>query len=482
MAWLQNLAGKAEDLLNKVDKNAGRVLNESIVITPKSLSTKSSSVTDLNGLNVIEPPHHIISVPNNNPEESVNSTVKIDLSVEQQEEVINEEVPQELQDSIEADTSYSPFERVKSMTDSIGIMSVSSSNSLNIDGADPGLTAKLEAQLAKCEGENEQLSKEILNLQHMHSGLLHENSNLQSQLDRANEAVLLAQNEMQEYRARARRMLEDREKALLPQQEQTSLDINSEIVKINQELKNDLDKEYTKNQNLEARFNAVSKELAGLQQQYLTAQKENQRIQESLRYGITNEKKTREDIEEEHRQTSKELQKVQKLLNTAQRQELSFKTEISNLESQLKLRLQPTTNSQDTQLQSLTQMLMHKQSALDTLTSERNALRIQLEKSQQEYKQLSAQRISGGASRPANHSVIHDYDDSRIPRLMQVSPLDAGVTQRVKHAYSTLDTFSIRTGVFLRRYPLARIFLICYMMLLHLWVLLILFTYVPGTR
>lgn len=176
-------------------------------------------------------------MPNNNPEESVNSTVKIDLSVEQQEEVINEEVPQELQDSIEADTSYSPFERVKSMTDSIGIMSVSSSNSLNIDGADPGLTAKLEAQLAKCEGENEQLSKEILNLQHMHSGLLHENSNLQSQLDRANEAVLLAQNEMQEYRARARRMLEDREKALLPQQEQTSLDINSEIVKINQELK-----------------------------------------------------------------------------------------------------------------------------------------------------------------------------------------------------------------------------------------------------
>lgn len=74
--------------------------------------------------------------------------------------------------------------------------------------------------------------------------------------------------------------------------------------------RNDLDKEYTKNQNLEARFNAVSKELAGLQQQYLTAQKENQRIQESLRYGITNEKKTREDIEEEHRQTSKVLKQL----------------------------------------------------------------------------------------------------------------------------------------------------------------------------
>lgn len=30
MAWLQNLAGRAEDLLNKIDQNAATVLNESI--------------------------------------------------------------------------------------------------------------------------------------------------------------------------------------------------------------------------------------------------------------------------------------------------------------------------------------------------------------------------------------------------------------------------------------------------------------------
>lgn len=45
---------------------------------------------------------------------------------------------------------------------------------------------------------------------------------------------------------------------------------------------------------------------------------------------------------------------------------------------------------------------------------------------------------------------------------MRVSPLDAGVTKRVKRAYSTLDAFSIRTGVFLRRYPLARVFVFSY--------------------
>lgn len=30
MAWLQNLAGRAEDLLNKIDQNAATVLNDSI--------------------------------------------------------------------------------------------------------------------------------------------------------------------------------------------------------------------------------------------------------------------------------------------------------------------------------------------------------------------------------------------------------------------------------------------------------------------
>jgi hypothetical protein len=42
----------------------------------------------------------------------------------------------------------------------------------------------------------------------------------------------------------------------------------------------------------------------------------------------------------------------------------------------------------------------------------------------------------------------------------------------VKRAYSSLDAVSIRTGVFLRRYPLARILVLCYMVSLtccNLW-------------
>lgn len=42
------------------------------------------------------------------------------------------------------------------------------------------------------------------------------------------------------------------------------------------------------------------------------------------------------------------------------------------------------------------------------------------------------------------------------------SPFDTGVARKVKRAYSSLDAVGIRIGVFLRRYPLARIFVIFY--------------------
>ena len=52
---------------------------------------------------------------------------------------------------------------------------------------------------------------------------------------------------------------------------------------------------------------------------------------------------------------------------------------------------------------------------------------------------------------------------ARVPSFLMESPFDTGVTRRVKRAYSSLDAVSIRTGVFLRRYPLARILVLCYM-------------------
>lgn len=46
---------------------------------------------------------------------------------------------------------------------------------------------------------------------------------------------------------------------------------------------------------------------------------------------------------------------------------------------------------------------------------------------------------------------------------MTENPFDGQVTRKVKHVYNSIDTLSIRLGVFLRRYPAARILIIIYM-------------------
>ena len=52
---------------------------------------------------------------------------------------------------------------------------------------------------------------------------------------------------------------------------------------------------------------------------------------------------------------------------------------------------------------------------------------------------------------------------ARFPLLLEESPWDSSLSRRVKKAYSSLDTFSVRVGVFLRRNPVARIFILSYM-------------------
>ncbi len=50
-----------------------------------------------------------------------------------------------------------------------------------------------------------------------------------------------------------------------------------------------------------------------------------------------------------------------------------------------------------------------------------------------------------------------------VPPFLRETPTDTRVARGVKRAYSSLDKLSLRIGVALRRYPLARIFVIAYM-------------------
>lgn len=77
---------------------------------------------------------------------------------------------------------------------------------------------------------------------------------------------------------------------------------------------------------------------------------------------------------------------------------------------------------------------------------------------------------------------INETDDakSQVPNFMMVNPFDSRMSRRVKRAYSNLDQLGVRLGVFLRRYPLARIFSVFYVTFLHFFVVFVLLSSTPA--
>ncbi|XP_030376596.1 golgin-84 [Scaptodrosophila lebanonensis] len=140
-------------------------------------------------------------------------------------------------------------------------------------------------------------------------------------------------------------------------------------------------------------------------------------------------------------------------------------------------------NDYEKRLKALTESLVERQSTLERITAERNALRLQYEKTQMQLQQsihLNELESQRGGARNALLSNSTDDAKSQFPLLMHPSPFDNRVARRVKRAYSSLDSAGIRLGAFLRRYPLMRISVIMYVALLHLWVMFVLLSTTPN--
>lgn len=123
---------------------------------------------------------------------------------------------------------------------------------------------------------------------------------------------------------------------------------------------------------------------------------------------------------------------------------------------------------------------MQKQNSLEMVTAERNAIRIQLEKLENQHREtIQMLRHQNRLPQIVN---INDTDDakSRVPNFMQENPFDTRVARRMKRAYSSLDSAGIRLGVFMRRYPLIRTLVIVYVAVLHLWVMFVLLSSTPN--
>ncbi|CAF0785890.1 unnamed protein product [Rotaria sordida] len=156
-------------------------------------------------------------------------------------------------------------------------------------------------------------------------------------------------------------------------------------------------------------------------------------------------------------------------------------------------------------LQTLTESLIHKQTIIETLQTDKSSLTMQLERLekrlddyekissmttnnslQQSSRRLQTTTSSTTISMDMDHSGMYDNDheDTLRPRipLLRETPYDPDIAKKVKRAANELDKLGIRLGIFLKRYPAVRLVVIFYAILLHLWTLIVLFTYTPEVH
>ncbi|CAK9826389.1 Golgin subfamily A member 5 [Anthophora retusa] len=312
--------------------------------------------------------------------------------------------------------------------------------------------------------EKVQLSKQIVELQ--------------SALERSRLELNSTRSDLEQHKARALKTLQEKEKLIaeLRCNESTGMD-DTTIMELNQ-LRQERDVLREENQQISEQLRIVREELINadvklekMRQKSVEANIQTQEI-------LATERRRRLDAEEDARLHSDDIRSLkdelirQRSNYTAQLQKSD--SEVARLRMQLSAISTPSSEV-ESRLASLTQTLVSKQQALESLTTERNALRLQLEKIEHEFR---------SSRRNVSYDSINDTDDAKaqVPTFFMETPFDTGVTRRVKRAYSSLDAISIRTGVFLRRYPLARILVLIYMTLLQFWVLIVLLSQSPEAH
>ncbi|XP_058801609.1 golgin-84 isoform X2 [Phymastichus coffea] len=501
MAWLSDLAGKAEEVLNNIDKTTAAVLkkedakrdslgsslvevrslppnsnftveeflrNEERYSDPKVYTRNSPFPTKMTVSAPPTPAHTDRSM--NLQNESLAWLDNATISNNRKEELID--TPSN--NGYKSNESYDDYQMPDENENGVG--DLTQYFNANVSATSGDKEQQVKAEYTK---EIESLRDKINTITSERTRFIREISDLTSTLEKTRFELNAVESELEQHRARALRTLQERDKLIseLRSNSTSELDDTSVLVELNQ-LRQEREVLREENRQIREKLRLARQEAIDAE---LNSEKVRQRAMEAgiqARESIANERRRRLDAEEDAKLRSEEVNSLREELTLRHNSFLAKiqkqESEISRLRSQLSAATTPNSEV-ESRLSSLTRTLVLKQQELEHLTTDRNALRLQLEKLEHEYQNWRK-------SMPFSN--VNDTDDAKalLPSFLMESPFDTGVARKVKRAYSSLDAVGIRIGVFLRRYPLARIFVIIYIALLQFWVLIVLFSQSPEAR
>lgn len=341
-------------------------------------------------------------------------------------------------------------------------------------------------RLSKLEAERQTLAETVTAAERRATDEKLRFDDLQQQVKNAKSAAESTKQELQDYKHKASRILQSKEKLISSLKEGSGLDTldGSGAVTLElEELRHEKELQREEIQKLQGQISVLRTEIQDLENQALAEAETWREQQVHLQEQQAAQNRAKQEVEAEVERYKQELQYVEE---ENQRAKTSLQSRMKDREDEIqKLRNQLTnktlSSSSQTELENrlhqLTETLIQKQTMLEALGTEKSSLVFQLERLEQQLKStqggqsggpsINMSSLEGPGARQRNAPVLFSDQDS------------PGVYGKVRKAASTIDRFSIRLGIFLRRYPMARVFVIVYMAILHLWVMIVLLTYTP---
>ncbi|NXU70851.1 GOGA5 protein, partial [Oreotrochilus melanogaster] len=345
------------------------------------------------------------------------------------------------------------------------------------------------ARLSKMEAERQNLAEGITVAERKYLDEKRRADELQQQVKVAKNHLESAKQELADYKQKATRILQSKEKLINSLKEGSGiegLDSSTASTMELEELRHERDTQKEEIQKLMGQIQHLRTELQDMESQQVSEAESVREQLQDLQEQIAAHKMAKQEAEAELERQKQELHYTEEELyrtkNTLQSRIKDREEEIQKLRNQLtnKTLSSSSQTELENRLHQLTETLIQKQTMLESLSTEKNSLVYQLERLEQQLKSIQGTSTNGPSINMAGIDGAEGARMRNVPVLF--SDMDtntAGMYGRVRKAASTIDQFSIRLGIFLRRYPIARVFVIIYMALLHLWVMVVLLTYTP---
>lgn len=349
------------------------------------------------------------------------------------------------------------------------------------------MQSEFATRLAKVEAERQTLAESLTNAERRATEEKQRAEELQQQIKSARSAAEYTKQELQDYKNKASRILQSKEKLISSLKEGSGLEVLEGAgagVEL-EDLRHEKELQREEIQKLQAQIQSLRTEIQDLETQALN-ESENWREQlAEVQEQHAQQTRAKQDIEAELERSKQELQYIEE---EHHRTKITLQGRVKDREDEIqKLRNQLTnkalSNSSQAELEGrlhqLTETLIQKQTMLEALGTEKNSLVFQLERLEQQLKSLQGGQNNASHINMAAMEVPGARQRNTPILFSDADGPGTGVYGKVRNAASTIDRFSIRLGIFLRRYPMARVFVIIYMALLHLWVMIVLLTYTP---